>query len=432
MTGEGSAGKAADGPRPGSLWRHADFLRLWSAQSISSLGALISREGLPLAAVLALHAGPGEVGVLAAIRAAPGLVVGLAAGGMVDRTRRRGVLIGCDVLRAAVLLIVPIAAYTHHLVMADIWLAAALVGALGVLFDMADHAYLPSLIERRMLIDANAKLGTTESLAEIGGPAIAGALFSALTAPLAIAVNAVTYLASAAILATIAAKETVAAAPAASASWREDAAAGFRIAWAEPTVRPLLTMNVTWGLFGGFFSALYIAFAVRALGLTPLMLGATIAVGGLGALAGAAAAPWLSRRLGLGPALIATAAAGALADLLIPLAGGPPGRGMAMLMAAQLIGDAALTAALIYAKTLRQSVLPLEVMGRVAGGFAAAGGVAVVAGALVGGELGGVVGMRPTLLIACAGLALAPIWCLASPVRRLRSIPEAPTANRQN
>jgi hypothetical protein len=425
MTGDASASKPADGGRQGGLWRHADFLKLWRAQSISSLGALISREGLPLAAVLALHAGATEIGVLAAIRAAPALVVGLSAGGLVDRTRRRGILIACDLARAGVLLIVPIAAFTHHLVMADIWLAAALVGALGVLFDMADHAYLPSLIDQRLLIDANAKLGTTESVAEIGGPAIAGALFSALTAPLAIAVNAVTYLASAAILATIRAKESVAAPLSAKVSWRRDAAAGFQIAWRSPAVRPLLMMSVTTGLFGGFFSALYMVFAVRVLGLTPAMLGASIAVGGIGALAGAAAAPWLSRRMGLGPALIATAVAGALFDMLTPLAGGSPARAMAMLMAAQFLGDAAFTASLIYAKTLRQSVLPLEVMGRVAGAFAAAGGLAVVAGALVGGELGGVAGMRPTLFIACAGFAMAPIWCLASPVRRMRSIPEA-------
>jgi MFS family permease len=426
MTGGGDAKKPIEGRPSGALWRHADFLRLWSAQSISSLGKLITREGLPLAAVLALHAGAGEIGVLAAIRAAPALLVGLTAGGMVDRARRRKVLIACDVLRAAVLLIVPVAAYTHHLVMADIWLAAALVGALSVLFDMADHAYLPSLIDRRLLIDANAKLGATESVAEIGGPAIAGALFSALTAPLAIAVNAVTYLASAAILATIRAKESVAAGPQARMTWRADAAAGFQISWRDPAIRSLLLMSATTGMFGGFFSALYIVFAVTTLGLTPAMLGATIAVGGLGALAGAAIAPWLGARLGLGGALIAAAASNALFDALIPLAGGSPVRGMGMLMAAQFLGDAVGTAALIYATSLRQGLLPLEAMGRVAGAFAAAAGLAAVAGALIGGELGRLGGMRPALFVACAGLALAPIWCLASPVRRMRSIPEAP------
>src|SRR5450432_2689895 len=156
-------------------------------------------------------------------------------------------------------------------------------------------------------------------------------------------------------------------------------------------------MSVTSGLFGGFFSALYIVFAVRTLGLTPAMLGATIAVGGVGALAGAAAAPWLGARLGLGGALIAAALSSALFATIIPLAGGSPTRGMTMLMAAQLLGDAAGTAALIYAKTLRQGVLPLEVMGRVAGTFTAAGGLAMVAGALIGGELGGLGGIRPAL-----------------------------------
>src|SRR5712671_4627554 len=159
MTGAGSGETPIDDLPPGALWRHRDFMRLWSAQSISSLGARITREGLPLAAVLVLHAGAAEIGVLAAIRAAPALVVGLAAGGVVDRGRRRNILIGCDLARAGALLIVPIAAFIHRLVMAEIWLAAALVGALGDLFDMADHAYLPSLIDRRLLVDANARLG---------------------------------------------------------------------------------------------------------------------------------------------------------------------------------------------------------------------------------------------------------------------------------
>ncbi len=185
-------------------------------------------------------------------------------------------------------------------------------------------------------------------------------------------------------------------------------------------IRPLFLAALASGLFGSFFSALYIVFSIDQLHLTPAMLGLTIGVGGAGSLAGAAIASRFGARLGIGPALIGAGALNALFNLFIPMAGGAPLIAMGFLMAAQLLGDAAGTAWLIYAKTLRQSLLPPEVLGRVAGVFAAAAGLASICGALIGGELGQHLGMRPTLLIACAGFALAPLFCLASPLRRLR------------
>lgn len=408
-----------------SLWRHSDFLKLWAAQAISSLGARITRDGLPLTAVLVLHANAGDIGRLAAMAAAPALAVGLLAGGLVDRSRRRPLLIAADLARAALLFIIPIAALAHALTMAALIAAAASVAGLSVLFDMADHAYLPVLVEPAQLIDANTKLGTTESVAEIGGPAVAGILVSALTAPIAIAANAATYLISAAILAGIGKVEPTPAARPSMRHWRADIAAGLKLAAGEPRVRPLFAAALSSGLFGGFFSALYIVYAIDVLRLTPALLGLTIAVGGVGSLAGAALATRLAQRLGIGVALIAAGTLNALFDLFIPLAGGGRLEAMALLMTAQFFGDAAGTAWLIYAKTLRQGLLPNQMLGRVAGVFAAASGLAMIFGALIGGELGQRLGARPTLLFACAGFALAPLVCLASPLRRLRAITPA-------
>jgi len=378
---------------------------------------------LPLAAVLVLHAPAADLGALAAMSAAPAVLVGLIAGPRLDRHRRRPVMIGADLGRAALLLIIPIAALAHRLVMAELYLVAALVGAASVLFDMADHAYLPSLVDRNHLVAANARLSATESTAEIGGPALAGVLVSLLTAPIAIAVNAVTYLASAAILATIGHPEAAPPRAATPPSWRADLLGGFRALFAEPLIRPLFLTSVTSALFGAFFFALYTFFAVTTLRLTPAMLGVTIAVGGVGALVGASLAAWLGRRLGIGRALILAGLLEAAFTLLIPLAGGGPARAMAMLMAGQLFGDALGTAFLIHAVSLRQAVLPGEVLGRVAGAFAAGAGLATVVGALIGGALGGAIGARDTLFISSAGLALAPLWCLASPIWRLKTAP---------
>lgn len=412
----------------GPLSGQSDFLRLWAAQSVSSIGALIAREGLPLAAVLTLHSGPLAIGLLAALRAAAALLVGLFTGGLVDRRRRKRILIMADLGRAAILVAIPAAAFAHRLAIAEIYLAAALVGALNVLFDMADHAYLPSLIPPRLLLAANARLAMTESVAEIGGPSLAGVLFALLTAPIAIVVNALTYLASAAILATIRSQEpppasTGPSAPGLSPTVWLDMATGFRLTFASPVVRALFLSAATSALFGGFFSALYIVFAVTRLGLSPALLGATIAVGGVGSVVGAALAGRLARRLGIGPAIAAAGLAAAAFTVFIPLAGGGRWRAAGMLMVAQLFGDALATAALIYAKSVRQSVLPPEVMGRVGGAFAAGPGALAVAGALIGGWLGQTFGVRPPLYIACAGLGLAPLWCLASPLSRLRRLP---------
>jgi MFS family permease len=407
----------------GALWRHQDFLKLWAAQSVSSFGARITREGLPLAAVLSIDAPPGELGVLAALTQGPALIVGLFAGGLVDRSRRRSILIASDVARAAVLLTVPIAAWFHWLSMPLLYGAAALAGMLSALFDIADHAYLPSLIGREQVMEGNSKLGITESIAEIGGPAFAGLLVQALTAPIAIAVNAATYLVSAAFLATIRGRENLAGRTE-RRPWHRNLAAGFAVIRAQPVLRVLFTLSLVTPLFGSFFSALYVLFAIRTLHLSPAMLGVTIAFGGAGAMAGAALARPLADRFGIGPAIAMLAFLSSLFALLVPLAMGKPALAMAILIAAQLGGDSSGTAFIILARSLRQMIGPGRMLGRVAAVFQVTSGAVGVAGALAGGALAQTIGARTTLLIAAAGYFLLPIIVAASPLSRLQAVPD--------
>jgi len=413
---------------PRGLWGHADFLKLWAAQAVSAVGARITREGLPFAAVVSLGASPAQVGVLAALSRGPAILVGVFVGGFVDRSRRRPILIGADLGRAVGLATIPLAAWWGRLAMDQVYVVAAVVGALSVLFDIADHAYLPGLIGRSLLVDGNAKLALTESVAEIGGPGLYGVLFQLLTAPLAIAVNAGTYLFSAVVLAGIRAPEP---APAPGLGGPDakgedggrlaaDFRAGLAVALAHPAIRPLLIMSVFSALFGSFYSALYTLYAVRVLGLSAPMLGATVATGGVAALAGAALAGAAIRRLGLGPALVFTGLAASAGSLLIPLAGGTPAAGMAMLVGAQLIGDSFGTVTEIAGRTLRQTLVPAELLGRVGGVFATLAGVSGVGGAVVGGWLGGVLGARETLFIASAGVIASPLLALFSPLARLK------------
>lgn len=415
-----------------SLWRHRDFVRLWLAQSISAFGARITREGLPILAVTTLAASPGALGVLAAAGSGAALVVGLTSGSFIDRSRRRPILIGADLLRAMVLLSLPVAALLHLVTLPHLLIAAVLVTGASVAFDIASHAYLPALIGKPQLIDGNAKLATTEAIAEVGGPALAGALFQWLTAPIAVVVNAGTYLASAAFLATLRSAE-----PAPEVEPRQtlthEMTQGFRLAWAEPRVRALLLMNMAQGLFGGVFSALYILFALRTLGLPTSLLGIAIAAGGIGALMGAGLGPWLARRLGMGPAIILTILCASISAMTISLAPTERTGALTVLIVTQITGDAFGVASMVLIASLRQSLLPQSVLGRVGGAFhAAAGGIAIV-GALGGGLLGDLIGPRLALAIAGAGFLLIPLIGLLSPLRRVGQIetdasPPSPTA----
>ena len=395
------------------------FRKLWAAQTVSAFGARITREGLPIMAVTTLGAGAATLGVLAAVAGGAGLAAALAAGGFIDRHRRRPLLIGADLLRAAVLITIPISAGLGVLTLPQVLAAAALVAAASVVFDIASHSYLPSIIGKAELVEGNSRLAATESVAEVGGPALAGLLFQWLSAPIAVAANAVTYLVSAGFLATIRNPE---AAPAESPPdhWTRDVTQGFRLAWSDPHMRPLLLMTAAQGLFGGVFSALYVLFAVRTLGLTPAMLGLAIGAGGVGALAGAVIAPRLSHRLGQGRAIIVAIAGAALAVLITPFAPAAPVAGLAALIVSQVIGDAFAVAGGVLTASLRQTLLPQAVLGRVAGAFHASAGAMSVIGALGGGLLGQAIGPRAALLIAALGFLIPALIAVLSPLRDLR------------
>jgi MFS family permease len=408
--------------RSTGLRGHRDFMRLWSAQAVSAFGARIAREGLPMTAVLTLKAGPEAIGLFAALALGAQAVVGLFAGALADHLPKRRLLIAADIARALVLAAIPLAALAGRLSLLEIYLAAVLMGAANVTFDVADHAFLPSLIDTGDLADGNARLAATEAVAEVGGPALAGLLFQLVSPPIAVAVNAATYLASAALLGRIGVGGAPRPAGEPRPPFRLDLTAGVRLVLSHPLVRPLWLGDVMRGFFGNFFAALYILLAIDVLKLTPGMLGLTIAMGGVGGFVGAAAAPRLTRRLGPGPTILANGLIGGAALFLIPLAAGPPLIAMTVLAAAQLFGDALQTIAQVNAATLRQTVLPPEQLGRAGGAFATGGAAAGVAGALAGGALGAAIGPRETLLIAAAGVTAASLFVVFSPLRALRDI----------
>jgi predicted MFS family arabinose efflux permease len=369
-----------------------------------------------MTAVLLLKAQPAAMGALAAVGLGAYAAGGLVAGRLADRLPGRALLIAADLGRMAVMIAIPVAAALRALTLVELGMALALMSTLTVIFDVADHAFLPRLITRDQLVDGNAKLATTDSLAEVGGPAIAGGLFQLLSAPIAVASCALTYLASALILATLPPSKPGPPATAASAA----PAGGVRIVLAHPLVRPIWLMTLAGDFFSWFFGALYLLYALNVLRLSTTMLGFTIAAGGVGALIGASLAPWINRRLGAGPSIVVSGLAMGVVSFLIPLASRAPALAMALLVASQLCGDALRTVMQIGETSLRQAVLPLADLGRAAGAFATGQGLAGVAGALIGGALGSWLGPRDTLFLAAAGLCAAPLIGLASPLWRAR------------
>lgn len=407
------------GARP-SLWHHRDFIKLWAGQTVSELGSYITRDGVPLLAILTLGATPVQMGLLSALGGVPVLVFGLVAGVWVDRLRRRPLLIAADVGRAAVLATIPAAALLGVLRIEQLYVVIVLAGLLGVVFQVAYRAYLPVLVERRSLIDANSKLAFSSSATEIVGPGLTGVLVQAITAPIAMLIDAVSFLVSAVSLALIRRPEPAIVPAGERRPAGREIAEGVRAVIHDPVLRALTLSLATQEFFGAFFGVLYGLYAIRELGLGAALLGLTIGVGGLGAVLGALLAGPATRRLGLGRTMIGALLLGTASALLIPLARGPLWAATGMLMAGQLVGDSLRTVYDINDTSLRQAIVPDRLLGRVSATTQLLSAGLSPLGALLGGVLGQAAGPRTTLFIAAAGLMVSTGWLVASPVRRLK------------
>lgn len=402
------------------LWNHPGFIKLWIGQTISAVGSRITRDGLPLTAVIFLAATPGQMGVLVAISSLPVLLIGLLAGVWVDRLPRRPIMIAMDIGRLFVLLTIPAAVLLGRLSIELLYVVAAANSAMSLIFEIAYHALLPVLVEREHILEANSKLSATEALAEIGGPSLAGALIQLITAPLAILFDALSFLFSAASLSLIRVRELPPVPDAERQSVWCELKEGLIAVSANPIVRTLLIGMGLRSFFGNFFATLYSLYAIRELGLSPAILGIVIGGGGIGALFGTFLAGRLSRRFGVGRTLTGTLLFSAVINFSAPLAGGPIFLAAGMLFAGQILSDAAMVAFEINELSLRQTIVPDRLLGRVNAtvGFIVQGISPI--GALVAGVLASVLSARLTLLIAVVGIFIVALWTLASPLRQIK------------
>jgi MFS family permease len=406
-----------EGRRLGGLWRRPDFRTFWLAGAVSLLGSEVSALAIPLTAVLVLDAGPIGMGILASVGATPPLLFGLFAGVWVDRLRRRPVLIACDLARAAVLLSIPLAWLSGLLSLGYLAAAAFLIGVFTVFFDVAQASYLPSLVRRDELVEGNSKLEVAESLTQFVGPGIGGILVQVLSAPLAVAFDALSFLVSALFLGRISAPEQpMHHEPAGGLLTQVRQGLGFVLS--HPLLRPMVGYAAVTQLCMSAALAIYLLYAVEELRLPPALVGVASMGAALGTILGATMAGALVRRVGQGLAMALAASLPGLGILTMTLAGSqllPPLAGL--VLAWLLLGLGAIYD--ISEVSLRQAITPDRLRGRVnATRYVAFFGVMPL-GALLGGLLGATIGIRSTLLAAGLGLVLAAFWIVLSPVRRL-------------
>ncbi len=412
-------------PHFAGLWRHPDFIKLWAGQTISAFGSLIGGTALSFTAILFLHATPFQLGLLAAASLAPGFAAGLVAGVWVDRLRRRPILIAADLGRAVILATIPVAALFGRLAIGQLYAVAFTISILTIFFDVAYQSYLPSLVGREELLEGNSKLSATASVAEVSGFGIAGWLVQIFTGPMAILIDAISFLFSAAAVGAIGKPEPAPALAHERESMRYAIAQGLHEVIDHPVLRTIAGSTFLLEFCGrGIFGTVVVLYMARDLGFAPGILGMIFAVGGISSLAGAVLTPPITRRLGIGPAMIFGLALGVLSSFFIPLAQGATALAAAFLIIQQLSGDGGYTLYEINQVSLRQTLAPERLLGRVNASMHFVSQGATLLGSLAGGLLGNAIGVRSTLVVGACGSLLAVAWLMLSPVRAVRTAGE--------
>lgn len=402
------------------IWLRSDFLKLWAGQATSMFGSLIGGFAFSLVAVITLSASPAQIAVLNGCSLLPGMLAAPWIGVLVDRRRRRSLLILADVCRAMALVSIPVAALLHQLTMLQLDAVAAIISILTMGFDVSFRAYVPSIIGRDELIQGNSTLQGTAAVAEAGGFAMAGVLVQLVTAPLAIAFDAISFVLSAFSLTSIHSHEvaTTKSVDTEPSRTLTDIAEGARAVWGDPILRAITVTECAWKLIDNSVGVVIMLFFVRDLHLQPATMGPVFGIGGISAFAGAVVAGRMLRRWGRGRAMIGGIYVNNIGLLATVAAGGPFLLILALLSLAQLT-DGGRTIYEISALTLMQERAPSGKEGRVFATFETLRSGAMLLGIVSGGILGESIGLRPVLILAVVGGLLAPLFLVFSPMREL-------------
>ncbi|WP_432866112.1 MFS transporter [Microbispora rosea] len=411
---------------PRSLWRVRHFRRYAGADAISKLGSEVSLVALPLTAALTLHASPFEVGLLTAAEMVAFLLVGLPAGAWVDRMRRRPVLVAADAVRALALLSVPGAAVLGVLGLPQMYAVALVNGLCTVFFDVAHQSYLPSIVGREDLARGHGTLAANQSLAQLAGPGIGGWLVQALTAPIAVVADALSYAGSALLLLGVRADEKPGGRDARGRGravrgggrlWPE-IAEGLLFVAGQPVLRRVAAVGALMMLSFGLWSATVPLYLVREVGASPGTYGMLLSAGAVGGVAGAWLAPRVAARLGTGRAMYAAAWAATVCTA--PLALTAAGPRLLILPVALAASGVATTVFSVAQGAYRQSICPPHLLGRLSATMRFLMWGPMPLGGLLAGTLGQLVGVRVAFWAACGVYTLAHLPVLLAP--RIREV----------
>ena len=408
---------------PTALKHNIDFRKLWVGQTVSLLGSSITPLALTLLSVGILHASPAQVALLQALQYIPAVLIGLFAGAWVDRLPRKPLLIAADLASACALLTVPLAAMLGWLRLEVLYLVAFLVGSLGVVFGVAYTAYLPTLIRREDLVAGNSQMESSRAVARIAGPGAGGLLVQILGAPVAIMVDACSYLFSALAVGTIRTPEPSAQHVVTRNIWRE-IGDGLRTLGGNPALRALLLSSATLDIGWNALFAVYIIYATRYLNLPAGAVGLIFGLGSAGALLGSVQARRIASRAGIGHTLIGAQLVIGGGGLLIALAVGVPQAALPLLIIAEIVQSGANTIFGITRASLTQALIPDALRGRVNASERVIGLAVAVLGTTLGGLLGERIGVPLTIILGTISGVPAFIWLLIAPIRTIVTIPE--------
>jgi MFS family permease len=410
-----------------NLLRGRDFRNFWLAQTISLFGDQVTLIALPLAAVLVLHANAADMGYLGAAALMPHLLFSLPAGVWLERVhRRRRIMIGADLARTALVASVPVAYGLDALTFAQLYGVAFLTGCLAVAFDISHSTLFVAVTEREDYVDANSLLNGSRAFSFVAGPSAGGILVQLLSAPTALLADAASFLLSAVFLGRIAAPEPPL--EPSEGGMHAQVWEGIRFIARSRILRPTLASVATLNFFNFAFAALFILYATRELGVKAGTLGIVLGAGAVGGLLGAVVAGRLGRRIGLGPAFVVGMVLFPAPLLLVPLAGGPRPVVLAMLFSAEFLSGLGVMILDINVGTMMTALTPHRLRSRSSGAFRFVNYGIRPLGSLLGGALGSLIGLRPTLFVAAAAGVAGVLWLIPSPVPGLLDLPEEEAA----
>ena len=407
--------------KPGGLWRHRDFLSLWGAETISQFGTQVSLLALPLVAILVLEESAFKIAALTSVEFLPFLLFTLPAGVWVDRLRRKPILVLGNVGRAVALLSVPIVYWVGGLTIWQLYVVGFAVGTCTVFFDVAYQSYIPALVGREDVVEANSKLEISRAAANIAGPGMAGGLIALLTAPVAVLVDAVSYAISAVLLFGIR-KQEEAPPRAERRSLRDELGEGLRYVFRNPYQRTMVVMTALSNFFGQVVFSILLVYAVRELDLSAGTIGIALAIGNLGTLASALTAKRIGERLGVGRTILLASCLFGPGTLLIAFA--PEAYALPLIVLAMMVIGFGGILYNVTAISLIQAITPDRILGRANASRRFVVWGVVPLGGFTGGALASTIGLRETMVVGALGGLLTIVPILVSPLRSVGKMSE--------